>query len=170
MRPPRQVNEDKGFGAFFGETGAARPSPREPMRPIIRLPRPERRTHVDALLPLINIVFLLLIFLMMSGTLGTPLPGGLTLARSTAARDPAVVANALIIKTDGSFTYRGRPVAASDLAAAVRREGHGAREPLTVVADGGMPAEAFLAVMRRLSDDGIASISLVTAPTPSGRP
>ena len=71
---------------------------------MIRLP-PKRRTR-DSTIPLINVVFLMLIFFLIAGQLAPPLDPDLELADTSGleGREPP---DALVLRRDGTLTFRG---------------------------------------------------------------
>jgi len=78
---------------------------------MIRPPAP-RRTR-DPTITLINIVFLMLIFFLIAGTIAPPLDPGLELVDTSGleGREPP---DALVLLKDGTLSFRGAP---TDLAA-----------------------------------------------------
>ena len=88
---------------------------------MIRLP-PKRRTR-DSTIPLINVVFLMLIFFLIAGQLAPPLDTDLELADTSGleGREPP---DALVLRRDGTLTFRGTQIEAEVYMA---EQGEGAR-------------------------------------------
>ncbi len=130
---------------------------------IVPLPR-SRRTSEDNVLPLINIVFLLLIFFMIAGALSTRPPFELQPPRAQAAPQTSAPASAgIAIAADGRIAFRGEETALEALAERARAwaEGHDEDRALTLRADGGADSERLLAVMTALREAGIERIRML---------
>lgn len=63
-------------------------------------------------IPLINVVFLMLIFFMVAGQIASPMEGELSLVQ-TADLDGRAPPDALVIRADGSLRFRDREVASA---------------------------------------------------------
>jgi biopolymer transport protein ExbD len=130
---------------------------------IVPLPR-SRRTSEDNVLPLINIVFLLLIFFMIAGALSTRPPFDLQPPRAEAAPStPAPATAGIAIAGDGRIAFRGEEIPLEALAERARdwSENRDADQPLTLRADGGADSERLLAVMAALKEAGIERIRML---------
>lgn len=105
---------------------------------------------------LINIVFLMLIFFLVAGTLAPPLDGALRLVR-TADLEGAAPPDALVIRADGTLRYRGMAVASasdwwSEQDSAVAR----------LVPDRDLPAQTLVQIGRALREAGAERVVVVT--------
>lgn len=130
---------------------------------IVPLPR-SRRTSEDNVLPLINIVFLLLIFFMIAGALSTRPPFELQPPRADAAPSTSAPATAgIAIAADGRIAFRGEEIALEALAERVREwsESGDDDKALTLRADGGADSERLLRVMTTLREAGIERIRML---------
>lgn len=99
----------------------------------------KRREQGEPVLPLINIVFLLLIFFMIAGKLTSADPFEVTPPDSTAEALPDGEAPSLLLAADGRLAFEGEPVeraALPGLLAALRAEGR--LERLRLRADGAL--------------------------------
>jgi biopolymer transport protein ExbD len=112
-----------------------------------------RRARGESVVPMINVVFLLLIFFVMTATIAPPDP--------FAARPPAVAdaeaagqGEVLHVGPDGALAYG--PLRGAAALAAVP-----AGESLRVRADAGLPATELAALLGRLAAAGITDIRLV---------
>ncbi|MCM2562023.1 biopolymer transporter ExbD [Lutimaribacter sp. EGI FJ00015] len=120
-----------------------------------RRARPEREPTIA----LINIVFLMLIFFLVAGTLAAPLDKDLRLV-STAKIDRAAPADALVLHADGRMTRRGTEiVSAAAFLADLPEE---ARARVRIVPDRALPAQKLVGVARALREAGAGSVVLVT--------
>lgn len=116
------------------------------------------RRRGEPVLPLINVVFLLLIFFLIAGQIARPHPAGLTLATIESGAPPAAPGT-LAVARDGRLFWAGAetdPAELAGLAAAVT-------DPLRVMPDRDLPAGALMALARALAAAGVAEIRLVGA-------
>jgi biopolymer transport protein ExbD len=121
----------------------------------VRFARPARRDRGEGIVPMINVVFLLLVFLLLSAELTPAPPFDVTLPEAAgAAAAPEGVA-VLHIAADGT-------IASGDLRgeAALAALPHGT--PVEIRADASLPASRLAALLPRLG--GAASVTLVTVP------
>lgn len=118
-----------------------------------RGPPPRRKR--DPTIALINVVFLMLIFFLIAGTVAPPLDPDLTLADTTGleGREPP---DALVLHRDGALSFRGTPV---DEASYLSDHGSG---PVRIVPDRDVPAARLIAVAGQLRRLGAASVVVVT--------
>lgn len=131
---------------------------------IVPLPR-SRRSLENNILPLIDVVFMLLIFFMVAGTLSAPSPFELEPARADAVPRVSVPASAgVVIGPEGRIAFAGEPLALEDLADRVRRWADATRmvdRPLTLRADARADSERLLAVIDALRRAGIQRVRLL---------
>lgn len=136
-----------------------------------------RRPPLEPVLPLINVVFLLLIFFMVAGQLA-PRPEGDAEApgSESAATDENPDQLMLVLDTDGQLLHEGKPVDAETVAALVdARRGERQRqaanaedgdapgqEPVRLLADAGTPLKNLRAKLDVLREAGIEEVRLVT--------
>ena len=124
-----------------------------------------RRTDDDRILPLINVVFLLLIFFMLAGRLsaGDPFrvdPPASVSSASAEQRDLVVLVGA-----DGQLALDGEVVDQSVLSARLRqRLGNGGNGLVRVKADAAVEALQVVEVMEVLRDAGVERLKLLTVP------
>ena len=122
------------------------------------LPPPTTRRHrADADVPTINLVFLLLVFFLLTATLAPPDPPGVAPPEGEGA-GPAR-GEALSVAADGTLAVGA---ARGDAAlAALAERGPG---PVVVRADAALSGEALAALLPRLRAAGATRIDLVLAP------
>ncbi|TVQ92883.1 MAG: biopolymer transporter ExbD [Chromatiaceae bacterium] len=150
----------------------------------MRLPRPQPRPRSeDHLIPLINVVFLMLIFFMVAGQLGVPDPFEVAppTARDDAALLPAPVE--LLLAADGRLALAGELVSGDRLEDALLRAGVAAAAleadppagpgssagpdappPIVLKADAGVTAALLRETLERLRLAGLTELGLLTAP------
>lgn len=118
----------------------------------MRIDMPPRRPRGEAIIPMINVVFLLLVFFLLTARLGTPRPFDLT-PPVGASDQPSRDRGVLYVSASGDLAYdAARDEAVWPLIAARGDEG-----PLEIRADGATDAAriaALLARLRGLSDAG----------------
>lgn len=73
----------------------------------IHLPKPLPSRSADSSLALINVVFLLLLFLLVSGTLRPPLPDAFEWAETTETDGEGQVRNTLVLTRTGDIWFEG---------------------------------------------------------------
>lgn len=127
----------------------------------MRLKRPTRRTAPENTIPLINVVFLMLIFFLFAGSV----------ARDDARRiEPPVdisederirSTGALIIDREGMTRAQDRAVTVEDWVAE-RKQGERAGEPARIAVDGDQAADRLESVLKALSDAGETEVVLIT--------
>lgn len=117
------------------------------------------------LVPLINIVFLLLIFFMLTSTLATPDAFDVALPESRQGRAGTSQPIVVLIGGDGTLALNNEPVSLSGLEpglAAARALSPAA--PLLVKADAAATTADVAAVLRRARAAGVERVGLATAP------
>lgn len=124
----------------------------------MRFRPPPRRRMGEPILPMINVVFLLLIFFLMTATLAPPAPFELDLPEGTGPVEPGGD-TALYVGPDGTLAYGAARGAAVFAALAALPPG-GALE---IRADAGTEAARIAALLPRLSEAGISQTRLVLA-------
>jgi biopolymer transport protein ExbD len=125
-------------------------------------PPPQPRWRGDFILPMINIVFLLLLFFLTAGSLAnrneaqSAIPITATLPLERLPRP------LLLVQSDGSLELDGRPVTREDVVRSVRNGVTGESAlSVSVLADPDMPATTLLTLVDALRADGVG-IQLVT--------
>lgn len=108
---------------------------------------------------LINIVFLMLVFFMIAGTLAPPMEGDVTLVR-TADLEGAAPPDTLVIHADGRLSYRGAPVA--DAGSFVAGLAQDQRDLVRLVPDRDLPAQDLVRIGNALRAAGAKRILLVS--------
>lgn len=120
---------------------------------MIRLATPSRTR--DSTIPLINVVFLMLIFFLIAGTVAPPLDPDLELV-DTAELEGREPPDALVLHRDGSLSYRGVP---TDPEAYMATQDD---QPVRIVPDRGVSGTRLIEVTGELRRAGAPSVFLVT--------
>jgi biopolymer transport protein ExbD len=131
---------------------------------MIRLARPAPRTkdHDDKLVPMINVIFLLLMFFLIAGNLKplfseeqlTPL----SLSEALLAGDRLEIS----LARDGVLTWGDERLAAAQLGARLRALPDGVPPALSLRADARVQASVLLPVLDALRAAGVQRIAIVT--------
>lgn len=108
---------------------------------------------------LINIVFLMLVFFMVAGTLAQPLDRDLSLVR-TADLDGRPPPDTLVVHPDGRMSFRGEDIASAEDFLA--RRGEEERDVVRVVPDRALPAQTLVDLARDLRGAGAQRVVIVT--------
>ena len=117
------------------------------------------QTEREPTIALINIVFLMLIFFLVAGTLAPSLDNDLRLV-NTSELDSSAHTDALVLHADGRMTHRGADIAsASDYIETVTED---ARALVRIIPDRDLPAATLVARGRALRNAGAESVVIVT--------
>jgi biopolymer transport protein ExbD len=120
------------------------------------LPNPRRRA--DPTITLINVVFLMLMFFLVAGTIATPPPADLRLVQLAQA-DPLVPPDTLTMTADGAVIWQGGPADPAAYIAALPAEAQGIAR---IMPDRDAPAAALITLARTLRAAGAAEVRIVT--------
>jgi biopolymer transport protein ExbD len=121
--------------------------------------RARTRTRREPTIALINIVFLMLVFFMVAGTLAQPLDGELKLIRTTDLEGRAPP-DALVIGADGALSYHGAQILSP--AGFMRRQENRAAPAVRLVPDRELPARDLVRITRELQTAGAGRVLIVT--------
>ncbi len=130
----------------------------------MRLPPPPKRNPQESTITLINVVFLMLIFFLIAGTLTPPLDKDVSLI-TTSQSDQAEPPDALFVTAEGLMRTRGVEVTAEAYVASARQmQLLLPEDPVTVkiAADRDLPATRLIEIVGELRDAGAARVSVVT--------
>ena len=122
---------------------------------------PPRRA-AENIVPMINVVFLLLIFFLMSAQIAPPDPIDVTVPDSTSEAAP-LDPNALYVGADGTLAYGGATGDAAlvdRVAALAALSDHQGVLPLR--ADAALPATQLAALLPKLAAAGVDGVELIT--------
>lgn len=122
--------------------------------------KPRQRSKREPTIALINIVFLMLVFFMVAGTLAQPLDPELKLVK-TKELDGIAPPDALVVHADGRLSYRGADVASAE-AYLSAREAEGEEIAVRLVPDRDLDAGALVTLTAELRRAGAARVLVVT--------
>lgn len=125
----------------------------------LKLPRQKERRPAENTITLINIVFLMLIFFLVAGTLAPPLDSTIAMIESQDA-ERAEPPDALSVAADGTLRYRGQETTIEAYLAERGEELEG--QPFRLVVDRALPAVDLVTITGDLRAAGIESVTVVT--------
>ena len=134
-----------------------------------RVKNQQRDVDVN-LTPLIDVVFLLLIFLMVSTSFIKETHLAINLPKAVAAVEPPVEENALevLVDVDGNYRIDGKTLIDGQqqtLVSALKNlSGGDFNRPLTITADAGAPYQAVVSVIDSAGSLGFARLHITTQP------
>lgn len=130
----------------------------------MQLKQTRREIKTIDLLPLINVVFLLILFVLIAGRPSTNHPSGLEVARSSVETAHQGAALSVWLKQDDAFYLsETTPVSLGELGALVVQKGLAEQGlPLELIADRRAHAKQLLAFRRAMARAGVGEIRLKT--------
>ena len=136
----------------------------------MHLPPHPAGSPVEPTLALINVVFLLLLFFVVTGTIVYQHDRSILPPTSFLLTPGRAPADAVYVDAEGGLRFRGEPHDVAGIARVLQAEkpgegeGEGGAVPRTVqvVADRSLKARTLLGVVKTLEDQGLHSLSIVT--------
>lgn len=119
---------------------------------------PFQRRRADPTITLINVVFLMLMFFLVAGTIAAPPPADLRLVQLAGA-DPLVPPDVIALRADGTATWLGAPADPAAYVAALSPGGDGIAR---VMPDRDAPAPDLVQLARALRAAGAVEVRIVT--------
>lgn len=110
---------------------------------------------------LINVVFLMLIFFLIAGTLAPPIDRDVTLVNASdlEGREPP---DALVIRADGSTTFRGETVGTANALSLLNDAGEDGKTAIRIVPDRDLPAVRLVEIGDELRKAGAKRVFIIT--------
>ncbi len=136
----------------------------------MRFEPPRRANGDERILPLINVVFLLLIFFMLAGTLAALDPFEVSPPHSSSEGLDETREILVLVGADGRLALDGEPVIEQAFGAALTKRLEGLEEAeadavrVRLKADGHAEATRVVAVMEQLREVGVDRVILLTVP------
>ena len=128
---------------------------------IIHLPRPREAKQRENTIALINIVFLMLIFFLIAGTLTPPLDGDVRLI-ATREAVPADPPEALFISAEGELRWQGAEINVADFLSQRRLSATTSEAVVKIAADRALPAARLIDIVGELRSGGAERIVVMT--------
>ena len=125
--------------------------------------RARRKAERDPVISLINIVFLILIFFMVTGTLTNADRDGISFVQ-TSDLQCCQDGSALVITDTGALKYAGEMVLSVDVFLAVQGD---VETTVRVLPDSELPAKDLLRIIKQLRDAGAQEVVVVKENVPS---
>ena len=116
-------------------------------------PGPFRKSDREPTITLINVVFLMLIFFMVAGTIGPNIDARLTLVQAD-AQTTAPSHDDVLVLADGTLLQRGQIVTVAQAAHA--------GDVVRIMPDRDLPAQTLIALARGLKAAGAKGVMIVT--------
>tara|TARA_B100000513_G_scaffold148416_1_gene69079 strand:+ start:765 stop:1178 length:414 start_codon:yes stop_codon:yes gene_type:complete len=118
----------------------------------------------DRILPLINVVFLLLIFFMLAGHLAATDPFNVEPPTSLSETEPEKSPHVVLIGGDGQLAYDGKVLEQEALVQALTAEVDGGAVDFQLKADGGAAAVRMVEIMELMRQAGVKKVRVLTVP------
>ncbi len=126
------------------------------------------RNSDDGVLPLINVVFLLLIFFMLAGHLAAGDPFAIDPPKSQSEGQNSPQDMLILVSADGRFALDGVEMSEEGVIEAatqrLKAQTDSARPNLRLKTDGGTPANRVVKLMQQLREAGFQRLKLLTVP------
>ncbi|GLQ38850.1 hypothetical protein GCM10007908_24700 [Rhizobium albus] len=126
----------------------------------MKLPAPKKKTAPENTITLINVVFLMLIFFLVAGSLTPPIDQEVSMI-STSEAERTAPADTLAIRADGSLWYRGQPVTLETWAAEYT-DGENAADRPKLLVDRALPASDLIEIASGLRALGVETVTVMT--------
>jgi biopolymer transport protein ExbD len=119
---------------------------------MIAIERPRKPRQMENTIALINIVFLMLVFFLIAGTIAPPIARDIQAISTQSQTKPEAPDGTLAIKADGSLVINGRPVTIEDYTQTLASADKGTGTPVTMrlLPDRNLPATKLLDVINAL--------------------
>lgn len=127
-------------------------------------PPPPIRSEKENVIPLINVVFLLLIFFMIAGQMAQPEALAVTPPDISSEQDIASMETRLLVDEQGAIMHGDTPLELKDIPLTFKAD---SEEPLLVKIDKNCTRDCFLPVLRELEQAGLKQVRLVTLLAPT---
>ncbi|WP_310618754.1 ExbD/TolR family protein [Flexibacterium corallicola] len=125
----------------------------------MRLTLKKEKRPFENTIPLINVVFLMLIFFLFAGTIDRDSAKDINPAEVAEEAERELIAGALIVDAEGAMTMEGAEISLPDIA----DTGPYSKEaPLMLVADKSLNAKSLTRLLGQLKKLGVNHISLIT--------
>lgn len=129
----------------------------------MKLPESQRKEPEENVIPLINIVFLLLIFFMVAGTLTPRSPFDITLPATEQGGERPTDPLRIYLSGDGRIALNGEEIAAGGLSGRLAARFASSPDlPVQIEADSDAASHKLLEVMDALREAGFERVNLLT--------
>lgn len=131
----------------------------------MEIAEPLHKRQLETVLPLVNIVFLLLIFFMVAGSFTQPELFNISLAESSSRSKIEKTSLTIIISKDNEFAIKTRPYSKAELLELIKEKVTKENDLfIQLKADRELASKDFIDTMEMLSEAGLESVHLLTTP------
>lgn len=123
----------------------------------MKLARPQKKRPQEGTIALINVVFLMLIFFLIAGTIAPPLDKEISLVE-TKIEEGVPPPDALALRKDGGLFFRGEATTVADFL----EKNTADKEVVRIVVDQKLPASKLIDVISQLKSASAKPIRIVT--------
>lgn len=127
----------------------------------MRLARPQKRPQSEGTITLINVVFLMLIFFLIAGTLTPPLDNDITLINAETG-EPVQPPDTLSARANGDLYFRGEFINIETFLDRLRENNTDESLMVRIIADKELPALKLIDLVSKLRGLGVSSVHVVT--------
>ncbi|MEM1371073.1 MAG: biopolymer transporter ExbD [Pseudomonadota bacterium] len=128
----------------------------------MRLKRTVRKRPEENLVPLINIVFLILIFFLVASTISPIKTRGIELAETQKASKGPIVPRTVVVGENGAPFINGTAVDEDGLTLMAAQWATEEESAVTIVADAKLTGDELVTIVSRLSAAGVKNVKLLT--------
>ena len=128
----------------------------------MRLATPKRKPPGENLVPLINVVFLILIFFLAASVIRPFSSADIVLAKTEQPTEAPNLRRLIFVGSDGPMLQHGQRATSEDIAAAAKQWLGEKEKPVAVIADHKVFASDVLSVIEKLRGFGIENVELLT--------
>lgn len=125
---------------------------------------PEKQREFETILPLVNIVFLLLIFFMLAGAFIKPDMFDITVPNASIENEADSDALIILMNAKGEFAIETTPYTQNELLSLIKEQLEKTGNDITVQlkADEAIKSQDLISIMEALGNTGLDSIHLLT--------
>ena len=127
----------------------------------MHLARPSVSPKNENTITLINVVFLMLIFFLVAGTLTPPLDQDVRLIDANAG-EPVPPPDTLSARENGDVYFRGATITVNLFLEELRKKNSGSLPKISVVADKELPAHKLIDLIAEIRQLGAEKVSVIT--------
>lgn len=133
---------------------------------IVHVKKRHKNSMDDNMIPLINIVFLMLIFFMVAGQISQSEPVKVKLPSSVSEKHKPETPAVIVISQDGKIAFEKAIIRPAELTALIKNRFEQAKDKdeftLLVKVDGALPVDKLRAILSQIKQSGVKRVSLAT--------
>ncbi|MEM9278714.1 MAG: biopolymer transporter ExbD [Pseudomonadota bacterium] len=128
---------------------------------MMKIGNPTPRKEKDSTIALINIVFLMLVFFLIAGTIVPPLDNQINPVLSEVEKN-AELENTLSVRANGETFYQGKQTSPAEFISEFLRDIENTNRPVRVLSDRELSAVMLVDVINQLQSAGAPSVHVIT--------